>query len=510
VWVCQLTSAFHEQIRYDFFDDASDLLHATVRTLAVLASRITCALAYDDPMSEFFSTLRSIHLLLIAVSLALSSFSLSPRDSELYYTAQLEAESLTKVKFDKFEIAALYAVIRLGDEYMAELRKSKANENAALHIDVASYADADVLMQVTWPLEDQSLVKIRDFIDNFKYKLVPTEVPSDDESWKEIFGDPASKKTARCAVRRPDIEGYSIESCPPLAEPGTLVGIEVYQKNTSETGETATAFGEEVVNLKNYQGNFAQVFEIKIGEKSINYVAPAHFKEPEEPRGNFSCTFMLAQLGNKFLKIGQKTEDQWKTPPSWDAARWQTKTSPCYENPDSERASGSRDYFRKLFPGLSALWSQVANLTPTQAAEQLSIKAMQSRQSLSIGGLTIDERMVAIAGPITVLSVAVYLLVNLIMLRSALSMTSTNSAEQLLFPWFCLHHDRLSRLLTWTTVGLLPVYSVFLIVRMADGHWDWTRVLGLSALCFCVACAFSSLRVIKQIRQLELRARNPM
>lgn len=458
-------------------------------------------------MNEFLSTLRSVHLLLIAVSLALGSFALSPRDSALYHAAQLEAESLTKVKFSDFALDATLAQIYLEKEYVANIRASLAAERDALVIEVDPHLRADLFLQVRWPMQGEPIEKIREFVDDFRYALLSTEVPQGDEAWKEIFGNPGRNRRARCVMGpRPiwDIQREMIEHCPSPAPGGQLVDIDMYEIAPTSSGREAFSNISGSVLRERVDGDFAQVFIIQHGEELVRYVTRnVDYQEPDALRRNYACVFILEQIGaaDKFAqKVPNAKPGDSETP--WET-RPQRKTSPCHEaDSPSDDSEGLRDHFRRLFPHLDVLWSQVAHLSPAQAAEQLSVKTMQSRQSLSIGGLSIDERVVAVAGPATVLSVSVYLLVNLIMLRTTLASASQAVREPLHFPWFCLHEDRLSRMLTWMTIALLPSLSIYLALRTADGQWDWGRAFGVSALCIVLACVYISLGVIRQIKQL--------
>jgi len=460
-------------------------------------------------MNEFLTTLRSTHLLLIAVSLALAAFALSPRDAELYHAAQLEAESLTKVDFDRFVAYVMLAQRDIEEEYVAEVRESLTDVTDDLHIVVNDNLDADLFLHAWSPNNGESISRIREFVDDFKFSLLAIKIPHGKYGWETIFGKPAGGKSVPCIIsNRPvfEIDRKTIEKCAPLRDGGRLVNIETLEITPAPSDREILSHGAESYKEK-VKGEFAQVFSIENNGQVVDFLKTYRsYREVETQPKNFACVFLMDQMDvSKKYVSRQGSGATYESP--WQISMKQIKSSPCYDDDVNfleDSLSKQPNRFRRLFPHLHELWSQVASLSPGQAANQLSVKAMQSRQTLSIGGLSVDERLVSVAGPGAVLSVSAYLLVNLVMLRSARRSTHPSAREPLLYPWFCLHNDRLSRMLTLLTVVVIPIFSTVAILRKADGQWDWSIAFGYTTLCLVVACGSSSLHVLRQIKQLEI------
>jgi hypothetical protein len=162
---------------------------------------------------------------------------------------------------------------------------------------------------------------------------------------------------------------------------------------------------------------------------------------------------------------------------------------------------GSREEYRILFPNLRPVWNEVLTATPDSALVLLEDKRKKAQQQVSFLGLTVDEGIVVVVGPIAVLLTTIYLLVYVKHIRT---LADRNREKLLQFGWVGLFPDRLSEALTYSSIVLLPLLANSMLLIRA---WTSARFIEWLAAVSIILTAVCSISLITHIKSLKRQMR---
>ncbi|PYP83419.1 MAG: hypothetical protein DMF61_23290 [Blastocatellia bacterium AA13] len=153
----------------------------------------------------------------------------------------------------------------------------------------------------------------------------------------------------------------------------------------------------------------------------------------------------------------------------------------------------------RALPALSAFSNAVDGMTVDEARAFLQQKLDALHNEVTVFGITVDVSVAVWAGPGLTLAILLFLFSHLRNLRYALELESEFKG----FPWIALFTDRLSRVLTYSSVVVLPVLSNSLLLRRSWFTWKEPRlILGIAAgigVCVCALLVSDEIRRIQSI-----------
>jgi hypothetical protein len=150
-----------------------------------------------------------------------------------------------------------------------------------------------------------------------------------------------------------------------------------------------------------------------------------------------------------------------------------------------------------LFPNLRPVWNQIRTSTIDEAIVMLNRKNSESKKSMTVLGFTANEDIIILVAPLTILCVFLYLLVQILHIRTI----EKNYAEILSeFPWIVLFPGVLSRFLTYGSLSLLPTLAnTVILIRSWDMHSNSTWV----GLLFAFLSLMVGIKAIHEIMRLQ-------
>jgi hypothetical protein len=151
-----------------------------------------------------------------------------------------------------------------------------------------------------------------------------------------------------------------------------------------------------------------------------------------------------------------------------------------------------------IFPKLRPIWSLVADKVPEEAIDVLMEEAKKSRRIISFFGVEIPASMVVLTGPSLAFILFLYLLSYVKHIQTIYT-TETNTLST--FPWLALFPYRVSRIVTFISILLLPP-TVFCFLLFQFRHIEARiRYIGLLFTVLSVFMAYFSWRRILCLRK---------
>jgi hypothetical protein len=159
-------------------------------------------------------------------------------------------------------------------------------------------------------------------------------------------------------------------------------------------------------------------------------------------------------------------------------------------------------------PALRFVWQTVGELDIGRAEYALQSKETEIEKNrdtqLSVFGLSVKAGNAVIAGPLILLALLLYLYAHLLHLKG---LASGNEATLRTFPWLALFETRISIILTYVTLLLLPNLAVLYLVLVADLYYVAKIIL---AAAYVTAVFGLGIAILKNIRvPLHLLRGNP-
>ncbi len=119
-------------------------------------------------------------------------------------------------------------------------------------------------------------------------------------------------------------------------------------------------------------------------------------------------------------------------------------------------------------------------------AALLSLQLLQSREDekLELLGLKVQGRLARLTGATCCLVLALYLLIHVKQLQLRMKQGSKIQED---FPWFAVYKDRLSSLLMYTSVTVVPIFSVGLLLLRSERNSSFATWFSLGEFVCIVA-----------------------
>ena len=301
-------------------------------------------------MSDPASSARGVHTLLIGVAGVLLAFTFSPNDADRYARAKAELEIVSEIPFSEFpEFVDIEEVLNWSrDELVGRLKEAQLPYNIFPELDYEP-----PLYIYGLPDESATLSEIRRF---FMRNTAITFVYSSTNERSALEAALASKQfTCRSGTYR--------SPCSEIPSGSTLYEIRITAPGQVQpkysTGKKWLEYWPEMP--KNLKGLMV-------------------FKFGRADRDPMEATAPI-ELGGAI--VGRPNE---KTALSW----LQTLPRPHFTLLLGNNTTPL------LFPALSEVWNEISEQTPADAAILLESKLNAARRSVSVLGMSIDERAVAV------------------------------------------------------------------------------------------------------------------
>jgi hypothetical protein len=114
-----------------------------------------------------------------------------------------------------------------------------------------------------------------------------------------------------------------------------------------------------------------------------------------------------------------------------------------------------------FLPSLKNIRSEIDPLTRNEAVRHIEEKIISERKQVEIFGLEVDERLLIVAGPISLLLTLIYLLSHF---RNLYSKSPPYKEQLQIFPWIGFFNGILSKFITHTSIVILPGTSMILFL----------------------------------------------
>lgn len=156
------------------------------------------------------------------------------------------------------------------------------------------------------------------------------------------------------------------------------------------------------------------------------------------------------------------------------------------------QGSGGRATF---FPKLKQFWPLVRPMTINEAYAHIDEASRGSEREVTILGLEINAGVARWAAPLLTALALCYLVGNL----NHLIALARNKGDTLReFPWIALFPDRLSRVMTFLSLCILPVAAnVFLLVRIRGPRTLPALAAGALVVCDGLLCAVVAVQLVR-------------
>jgi hypothetical protein len=414
---------------------------------------------------EFLDAIRTTHLLLIVVSAAVLFFALSPRDSELYGLAKAEIDSLQKVQFEGYlkSVAptAQSAIERRADSLKIVLSREQRD------FKVSPSLGSQGQLVTAWPDDSSKLKDILAFFEGPNEISVPNYVI-----------DAQLLPSLRSAVAK-----YNSQKC-----------VQAFTEKPVPCGKITKDFRLELVDVEIVKHPDVTItIPIRREKYTFDLEIPVYkdFPLPHTCKIDFiftrddeketaiateaiACQTQLAVKGNLALDWIKRTPTQ--------ASALLTTVQP-----------GTVEI---LFHS-RAVWDQISGMTRAEAARFLGDKVRSSRQTVSVGGLSLDERLVTLLAPPLLVAIEVYLLAQIIMLRTALN---RRLIKMQAYPWVGMFDGTLPFAISVFTTVLLPCLSLIWLLRSIKRFTEWSGIEVMIGSLTVLACGSTVLVLLKRLR----------
>lgn len=398
-------------------------------------------------------SVRGTHTVLIGVAAALLAFAISPNDSDRYARAKAELDVVRSLPFAQFP------------DFVNPDEERSSSREALIDTLKGSGVPYKIEPQLIYrqplyisglPDNSATLHEIREF---FQHNSMITLVESQTNEGYALSG----------AVQRGN---FTCESdarevpCKRIPSGYSLVEVRITR---SDGAHPLYSTGKGVECWRRMPQSFEGTIEFKFSAVSYDAV-------PDMIKASAPINLALLLVGNQ----NENTDRLW------------LRTLP---KPYSSLIGG--DTHLSLFPALSVVWDEVSHDTPDEAAIFLDEKISKSQRTISMLGMSIDERTAAVAGTWALLLLSAYLLAEVRNLNLLFSRYPVRDLALLVWP--CLSLDWLSLLATLVSICLLPIAaSISLIWRV--GHLaDYRSALAAVASAGTLTCGIFSVRCLRSI-----------
>jgi len=440
-------------------------------------------------VEPFATAIARTHLVLIAISVAVFVYAMSPHDARYFYAGQVEAQALAE-----FDVSKGYpTVVPTGTVQDPHLQDSKRRLN-----DVASsFGTIEAIPAIyeggferPLPTADSTVSEWKAFLTN-PHVQVYTVAPANEVIHRAIelaVGKVGQPSQAMCVTR----PALNLVPCEHLSERAMLLSASVEPMPSPQgvpqiKASSARRPDKWMPTLYFMPDRTSDLPELREYGMPFDTLDTDHFLE-----------YFRRINVDSVLAENPRLENAAQPPVirAVGALVHQVENRKFFLSLQISNDST----FAHWFPTLSNSWTDVANLKPSEAAHYFRAKEVAARQSLSIAGQTLDERVLAFAGPIAVLLASGYLLCNIVAMRSGLRAYVPADANGLQFPRFGLSTSGFPLVLTRASIGYFPGLAALALWVQSDHDLDAGLVAGLVAL---LLTGYIGWRSVKELHLLR-------
>jgi len=418
-------------------------------------------------MNRFLGAIRNANLLQALISAAVLLFALSPNEAQSLKGAQSEAAALKSLDYTGYLLYTERKLTRSGPEYDRDKLRQAFSRLTRWDVEHFSLSTA---MHVYLPTDTTTLAQIDAFFQTsgeWFADVLPESMDKESimdwSAWaRQIVEEGICTSDESAAIPCKDIPpGTRLTNIAfsPDMEPSMAI-------NTGPDSQTS------LFNTQVYAS----------GSPITRAVT-----------GRLDATWMGKNVWLFSKKVGvmDSASERMPSPMSWLTAGSNAELRQLTDN------VGGQVVF---LPELRNVWSNVSALTPQQAVTYLQGKLDNSRQSVTLFGLSVDQGLALVAGPIGILIASLYLLSLLHMLLIAFDRSRLADGAVESYPWVGLFSDSFSVAASVLAILILPPLAAgILVLRYSTGLGAET-IVAVATTTFLVLVSWLTSRALRNLR----------
>ncbi|WP_321917449.1 hypothetical protein [Paraburkholderia sp. J11-2] len=456
-------------------------------------------------MKEFIESTRAVHLILVAVCAAIIVFCCSPRDSEKYYEAYEEANYIKLRNLD------LYGsdIIEYQKKTMVSIAKQYVEEKSASNITLPISPNFWVVAPFgsMWPESTTPLSYYRDYVNSGISP--PGGVAPPAKVFVEALRKLAAPERTVEAPRCFDAVTKRSYMCPTLQHGVVLQSAEVTDVGGTFLDTSRPLNFVNFPRISNARWSLALHFEtpqskrqdivVELDNAGLGKACLCHFSVGAPPFRKWF--FDQAESDSALTALRKQSPTIWRRIDMW---LWEKTGEMWFSSPRTPWPGSLRlfvDSFDSAFPHLGRVSDEISGQTVDAATSYLRDKAAKAEETITVLGQTLEKSTLSITAPFAVLLVCLYLLSNIRMMLRAL--TSNKDPNALVYPWVGLHSDALSSILSFISIGVLPIGSTILLLLTLRGTSAVAYLVGiLIVLCIAITSG-ASILLLRELHRVS-------
>ncbi|WP_035570860.1 hypothetical protein [Paraburkholderia graminis] len=379
-------------------------------------------------MEELVKAAKVVHLSLIAICAAFLAFALAPNDAENYRLAKHELDALRTLPFEQF------AVWITNNVALPQIQESASSLRSLL-----STSSAVVKVSTDIAIRQPLVVDRPDLKSNLQQVLDFIEKQNSVGILSQLSDDQVVTAVQRLLQRPAEVcSAYGIgpdTPCPKLSSDFMLSAIRLELERpvdgevVSGRKDSYRSVPETPYNLGVMRFEFSRSTEH--GRELQYRQANLRIKNKRVAEGYFARAWILSDINGRTLI-----------------------------------STGANSV---ALPHLRRIWDEVALMTPQDAARFITARESASRRTFSAFGITVDEAILAVAGPSIIFFVLLYLLAELQHLDKTLEQGNHHGDT---LAWIVAYPEALARIISVLSVSVLPVITVGTLLLVTARNYD--------------------------------------
>lgn len=425
-------------------------------------------------MKEFYGYARSISFLLLAVSLAIFIFSITPRSNVNYERALLDIEYFKNLDTTHYvdssdEDDAIRAYPKLASKIITD-EISKIDPTIIISPEQA-YSGNIIL---DYPKLDDSIANLISH-SNFSSPISFTlpDKSTLEELLPSILGRHGNKK-GKCLAQDLDLSDDKsvpiIKSCQPVN------ADLVYMSSLSYRLGDPTSF--PVLKGKNDRFVLILMFINKHTAKISLY---ADF-------------YIYAREIENTIRFSQWFSKEYNSEPAIIEADGKA-------NPFLRILLKPQEKPEVTLKGIKNIYGEIENMSVIEAERFLKSEIIKNRQNINLLGQNIDERILTIVSPCILFALVLALNSAVSMMGKAITV-GNESLNDIVYPWFCLWNDSASTLMSNITILILPNACFIIILLQPIAGSGLSFILSLVLFISSLFYSFLTKRSLNKIKAL--------
>lgn len=395
-------------------------------------------------MDEQLKALKSLQQLICLAAVAVLAFALTTDRSREYQAALGELESFRKVDLKNYPTYVKRQFVAQEEANRSLLLKAARQAHLTVRDSTVLY---EPFIMDAPPLG--AFIRLRDF-DNFVAAKHTVGLCLLNDQ-REVFAGIDEQLKQKTQQQTPPIQSAPVtQPTAAITRPYTLTSV--YANLSGATTSIDNVTIADPVVLRNSPN-----------EESLQFVLFNGLPMPPSVNFPVSCTFKAS--ANLHLPLDWLRSDE---------------NGKALIDPKSS----------VVFPKLKPFWERIADMGTENATLFLQERIEATTHgSLSLFGISVDRNLILLAGPATLSALVLFFLLHLRQInRSSWSEGEFESGRD--YPWIACFRDRLSGVVTYICLLLLPIgSSVLLLFKHGQLDENTTRWgAGLTLLLIVVAC----------------------